>query len=68
LSGETITKKRFSVTLTSPYLDALDKLVGKGIYVNQQGAIKDGLRHLFRSYGLEPFYTKLVEKNEKHID
>jgi Arc/MetJ-type ribon-helix-helix transcriptional regulator len=48
-------KKRISMTLTEPYLDALDRLVEEGVYVDRGEAVKDALRHLFRHYGVEPF-------------
>lgn len=57
-------KKRIGVTLTGPYLEALDRLVQEGVYADRGGAIKDALRRLFRHYGIEPF-VKPVEKTEK---
>jgi len=48
-------KKRFSVTLTTAYAKALDRLVEEGLYIDHQDAIRDALRRLFEYHGLEPF-------------
>lgn len=48
-----LVKKRISVTLTKPFLDAMEGL--ESIYVNREEIIKDALRRLFRHYGIEPF-------------
>jgi Arc/MetJ-type ribon-helix-helix transcriptional regulator len=48
-------KKRFSVTLTTAYAKALNRLVDEGIYIDHQDAIRDALRRLFEYHGLEPF-------------
>ena len=61
MGGETISKKRISVTLTGPYLEALDRLVGDGVYASQGEAVKDALRRLFRHYGMKPFVESLEE-------
>ena len=58
-------KKRICVTLTEPYLDALDQLVEEGIYMDHQAAIREALRRLFRHHKIEPFYSELVEEAEK---
>lgn len=55
------TKTRVSVTLTTPYVEALDLLVEKGVYLGRGDAILDALRGLFRGYGVEPFTTKVAE-------
>ncbi|GAI44460.1 unnamed protein product [marine sediment metagenome] len=52
------TKTRISVTITKPYLDALDRLVADGIYLSRGEAILEALRDLLKGYGIEPFYTK----------
>lgn len=54
-------KVRISVTMTETYTDALDYLVGEGLYLGRGDAILESLRHLFKSYGIEPFYTKVSE-------
>ena len=48
-------KRRFSVTLTTAYVRALDRLVEEGLYIDHQDAIRDALRRLFEYHGLEPF-------------
>lgn len=58
-------KIRVSVTLTKPYVDALDRLVEDGVYVVRGEAVKDALRRLFRHYGVEPFARPLEEKGEQ---
>lgn len=51
-------KKRFSVTLTGPYIEALDRLVKDGLYMDHQAAIREALRQLFQYHGIEPFSRK----------
>ena len=51
-------KKRFSVTLTTAYVEALDRLVEVGIYLDHQAAIRDALRRLFQYHRIEPFSDK----------
>ncbi len=51
-------KKRVSLTLTRVYVEALDHLVEKGIYLEYQVAIRDALRRLFQFHGIEPFYSE----------
>ena len=58
---ETVEKIRVSVTMTTPYLEALDSLVEKGIYLGRGDAILEALRSLFKEYGIEPFATKVAE-------
>jgi len=58
-------KKRFSVTLTTAYVDALDSLVENGLYLDHQDGIRGALRRLFRHHGIEPFISQLVEEVEK---
>jgi len=53
-SGE-VEKTRVSVTLTSPYLDVLDRLVEEGIYLTKGEIILEALRSLLRRQGIEPF-------------
>ena len=61
-------KRRLSLTLTRVYVEALDRLVNEGIYLEHQVAIRAALRLLFRVHRLEPFYSELVEKVEKIED
>ena len=55
-------KRRLSLTLTGVYVEALDRLVGDGIYLEHQVAIRAALRLLFRHHRIEPFYSKLVDE------
>ena len=56
--SEKVVKIRVSVTLTKPYLDALDRLVKEGIYLSQGEIILESLRRLLSSYEIAPFYPK----------
>ncbi len=47
-----------SVTLMKPYLDALDILVRKGIYIERQSATRAALRLLMRKHGIPLFYLE----------
>ncbi|MBA7650537.1 hypothetical protein ES703_58343 [subsurface metagenome] len=58
-------KKRYSVTLTQRYVERLNRLIEEGVYLDQQSAIRDALRLLFRHHGMEPLYEKRVEEAEK---
>lgn len=58
-------KRRISLTLTKSYVEALDRLVEEGIYLEHQVAIRDALRLLFRVHRIEPFYSVLAENVEK---
>ena len=51
-------KKRYSVTLTTAYVTALNQLIEVGIYMDHQDAIRDALRRLFQYHGIEPFSEK----------
>ena len=53
-------KKRFSVTLTGTYIEALDRLVEEGLYIDHQATIRDALRQLFRFHKIKPFLPELV--------
>lgn len=45
-------KVRVSLTLTLPYVEVLDILVEKGLFLDRQDAIREGLRDLFKKHGL----------------
>ena len=49
-------KRRLSLTLTKVYVEALDRLVDEGIYLEHQVALRSALRLLFRVHKIEPFY------------
>ncbi len=55
-------KRRLSLTLTKVYVEALDRLVDEGLYLEHQVAIREALRLLFRHHKIEPFYSTLAEK------
>ncbi len=58
-------KRRLSLTLTKVYVEALDRLVDEGLYLEPQVAIRSALRLLFRFHKIEPFYSELVEEVDK---
>jgi len=60
-----VEKTRISVTLTRPYLEALNHLVKEGVYLNKGEIILEALRCLLRQQGIKPFYMELVEKSEE---
>ena len=56
MAGEERTKKtRVSVTLTGTYLDAIDRLVEAGVYLNRSHVFNDALRRVFRLYNIRQF-------------
>ena len=57
-------RKRFSVTLTPAYVDAMDGLVETGVYLDHQDVIRDALRRLFRAHRIEPFFPESEEPRE----
>jgi len=54
-------KERVSVTLTKPYLDALDLLVRNGIYIEGQSVARAALRLLMRKHRIPLFYLEAEE-------
>ena len=62
--SEKSTRTRVSVTMTEAYLEALDLLVDRGIYLSRGEAIMEGIRMLFRSYKIEPFFAESVDQAE----
>ena len=61
--SEKVEKIRVSVTMTKPYLEALDRLMEEGVYLSRGEAILEALRGLFRDYGIEPFEPKRRSQN-----
>jgi len=59
--SDSATRIRLTLTLTKVYVDALDRLVEMGVFMEHQVAIRDSLRRTFRAYGLEPFTDKGAE-------
>ena len=60
-----IAKRRYSVMLTEPFIEALDNIVDQGLYLEPTVAIRDALRRLFRYHKIEPFYSDSVEEVKK---
>lgn len=58
-------KTRISVTMTKPYLEALDRLVEEGIYLSKGAIILDALRVFLRQRGIEPFAGPSEEQVEE---
>lgn len=50
-----IRKDRISITLTTPYLDGIEKLLKTGIYQTRADVIKDALKILFEKRKIKPF-------------
>ena len=50
-------KRRISVTFTGLLLKGIDSLVKEGFYIDQQAAIRQGMRHLLRFHGIVPFMS-----------
>jgi len=59
--SDKLVKRRFSVTLTPAYIEALDKLVADGLYLDYQVAIRAALRLQFKFHGIEAFSDKGAE-------
>ena len=57
--SDKLVKKRLSVTLTEPYLEALDRLVEEGIYLSRGEVVLEALRIFLRQQGMEPFARPL---------
>lgn len=54
------TKTRISVTLTRPYVEALDLLVEEGVYLGKGEIVLEALRSFFRERGMElPYYKEV---------
>ena len=45
-------KKNLKVTITAPYLEGMNALIGDGLYESQAEIIKDALRRLFNHYAI----------------
>ena len=50
-------KTRVSITMTKPYVKALDSLVEVGLYFTRGEIVLEALRHFLKGYGLKPFVT-----------
>lgn len=60
-------RTRLSLSLTPPYLEHLDILIEKGIFMERQTAIREFIRDGFKKYGLESFgdLSQEVERSRK---
>ena len=58
-------KIRVSVTMTKPYIDALNRLVKEGIYLSRGDAILEAIRLHLRRFKIEPFYSAMTEEAEE---
>ena len=45
-------RTRFSVTLTPPYIERLDRLVKSGLFLDNQEIIRIAMRRLFKDQGI----------------
>jgi len=45
-------RRRFSVTLTPPYVERLNRLVEAGLFLDHQEVIRIALRRLFQNQGI----------------
>lgn len=48
-------KTRYSVTFTEPYTEGLNELVERGLYMDNQDAIRRALQDLFEKHGVKIF-------------
>ena len=66
--SEKAEKKRITVTMTKHYIDALDGIVEKGIYMTRSDVVLEILRRFFKSRGIEPFSSKDIEQLDIELD
>jgi len=57
-------KIRVSVTMTKPYIKALDSLVEDGIYLDRGEAILEAMRRFLKNQGIEPFCPEPENSND----
>ena len=57
-------KIRVSVTMTQPYIEALDNLVNDGLYLSRGEAILEALRNFLKRKGIEPFSLETEDPHE----
>lgn len=53
-----VSRTRVSVTLTQPYIDGLDQLIERGLYLDRGTAITQAIKNFFEEHGVEPFAKK----------
>lgn len=59
-----IGRKRVEVTMTRPYLDAMDLLIQDGLYETQTEIVKDALRRLFNHYEIPAIREACASNDE----
>jgi len=62
--SEKAARTRITLTLTTVYIETLNRLVEKGIYMEFQAAVRDALRYFFINHKIEPFCTEFVGEAE----
>ncbi|GAG61904.1 unnamed protein product, partial [marine sediment metagenome] len=50
-----VDKTRYSVTLTDSYMKGLNELIERGLYMDEQDAIRKALQNLFEKHGVKVF-------------
>jgi len=63
-----VDSSKLDVTMTQAYIDALDRLVEEGLYLDRGEIILEALRVLLREHGIEPFYTEVAEEKRESSD
>ena len=58
---EQAARTRIGVTITKPYLDALNHLVENGIYRSKGEVVLEALRILLGRHGIEPFSVDEID-------
>ena len=58
---------KLDLTIPQDYVEALDRLVEEGLYMNREEIIREALRYLMRQKGIEPFCNEGAEKNEPRM-
>lgn len=56
---------KLNFTLPKDIVDAMDRLVEKGIYRDRAEIVREALRNLYRRHGIEPFCKEVAEEKEK---
>ena len=59
---------KLDVTMTQVYIDALDRLVEEGLYLDRGEVILEALRVLLREHGIEPFCTEFAKEKKESSD
>ena len=54
-------RTRIGVTITKPYLDALNHLLEKGIYLSKGEIVLEALRILLGRHGIAPFCLEEID-------